>query len=303
MGTGLEGIKLKGFIIFINIFLLLLIAGCNTEEVKEPLDAEHDTGYEMNDTKANSISNNANALDDINLRKKEISKKLLNDYKIYISNFEKLISKKDLSKEEWNDKLYNAVMASDKAEGFLNTYKSFCSTSDINWVKEKYAQIRDGGFDSSTIYFGYADSGLHFIALTSPIVRHHFDYHDAMCKVKGSEEAEAFLFNVSLVSDSNEVFYYAVDLFIEDLIEKKDRIPIEMSISDDEMIASPLKFLDNKELNTVFEKYNRSYTFSKSVKSKTWNTYVFDKQFAFPKINIKSREEKIELVNCSTVHE
>jgi len=124
-----------------------------------------------------------------------------------------------------------------------------------------------------------------------------------MDKVRGIQDESGFLSSIPYASDSGAVSYYALDLYTEDMTGMKNQVLIDVTINNDGKAMYPLKSINDDALNLVFKEYNRMFSFKKVVKNKSWNLYIFDKQFAFPDITINYMGKEIKLSNSSTILE
>ena len=209
--------------------------------------------------------------------KGSIAKKLLFEFKTYANK---------------EPTYYNLVIASDKAIGILGCYKNYLDSKDIAWVFKKYSQIKKS-LDFSTIYFGYSKSGFHFIALAQPQMNHNFDYTDSMNKISGFETETSFLADILYLPES----YYALDVYVEDLLGKRKVIKIGISIEEEGETQIPIVDLKDSDLNALLSKYNRELIYSDSINSRKWKLYLFRKSVGFPTITVTHEGEEIVLSN------
>jgi hypothetical protein len=219
-----------------------------------------------------ALNNSCSAFDKARI---DIAEKLLRDFKVYV---------------EKNPTYLNLVLASDKANGILSVYKVYLKRDDVQWVSRKYEQIQRS-LNFSTVYFGYSRSGLHFIAMAQPQMRHNYDYEEVMNSIRGLEDETVFLSEISFLSER----YYAIDLYVEDLLEKRKVIKIGISINEDGVTQIPIVDLNDANLNTLLSKYNRKLIYSDLININKWKLYLFRESAGFPTITISHEGEEIIL--------
>lgn len=208
----------------------------------------------------------------------EIAEKLLKDFKVYI---------------EKKPTYHNLVLASDKANGILGIYKDFLKQEDIQWVSQKHEQIKRS-LHFSTVYFGYSRSGLYFIALAQPQLSHNYDYEEVMNSIRGLEDETVFLSKIGFLPSNDR--YYALELYVEDLLENKKELSIDVLLTEKEgEVQKPICNPNNPNFNSLLLQFNRSFDGSKIIKSKGWKLFLFRKAIGYPTITIKCNKEEIIL--------
>lgn len=208
----------------------------------------------------------------------DIAEKLLNDFKVYV---------------EKNPTYLNLVLASDKANGILNVYKEFLKYDDIQWVSQKHEQIKRS-LNFSTVYFGYSRSGLHFIALVQPQLSHNYDYKEVTNSIRGLEDETTFLSKIGFLPFKER--YYAFDLYVEDLLENKKEISIDVFLTEKEgEVQKPIFDPNNQHFNSLLLQFNRSFDSSNLIRAKEWKLFLFKKAVGYPMITINYNREEIIL--------
>lgn len=213
--------------------------------------------------------------------KSVVANKLLNDYKSIIN----------LMKTE--PTTYNLIRALDKANGLLGVYRDYLKNEDLVWVQKNYEALKNTLGSFSTIYFGYSKSGLHIIALAQPLMSHNFNYKEVANKIRGDNKETDFLSEIYL-----KPRYYAIDLFVENLLGKPRNLNLDITVSEGDESQKPI--FDEKvkeDIKDILDKYHREYSPSKTISTGEWKLYIFKKDMGWPQIVIRCDNEIVKLVN------
>lgn len=215
-------------------------------------------------------------------KRKEVKDTLLSEFKSYISKI-----------EGGDSSNFNLIMAADRYKGLK---KFSTSSSEAEYINEKYNKINER-IKNSIIYSGYSSGGVHFIAIISPIKKENEAFKDAVNKIRLKEDEYDYLSYIPNSSDGR-VLYLGVDLYAEDLIDKKkeikiDKIFLSNTKGDKQIAPSPSSYFTQ-----LLAKYNRKLNNDNILQNKSWNTFVFDGTLLdSSRIVIEYEKETMELFN------
>lgn len=240
---------------------------------------------------SNGDDNNKKVISDAEIeeRKKRVAQELFEEFKIIVEEIET----KDPDNYDILDEYF--VRASGKAHGILNIYKSYLTDDEGKWVSKKAKEIWNKMGSFSTIYFGYTKSGLQFIVLAPPTMTNNFHYADIMDEIRKNENETSLLFEIGRIrSKPQHNTYYALDVYVKDLLEYREEFKIEISISHDGETYYPTNEV-NDQIDAILSNFERSLDNNNIVKDQQWKLYLFDKDFGWPVIKIKYEGEEIIL--------
>lgn len=136
----------------------------------------------------------------------------------------------------------------------------------------------------SPIYSGISLDDIHFIALSQPTRKESQKYSDVVNKIIGEKNETDFLSGFNNLANSKG--YYALDIYVDDLLCLDRRISIDgIKFTLDGSIDIKNKQMENLSistndisLNNYLKKYNREVNYSKELKNKSWNLFLFKKR-------------------------
>lgn len=194
---------------------------------------------------------------------------------------------------------YYRVMAADRANG-VYTFKDYLSKDKVDYVLSKCDEINEKLSGFVRLFFGYTDSGLHYLGIIYDFTTNSY-YCRPMCdKVRGDTNESEFL---------NEIYssslFRVYDIFTEDLTGKRSTINmdvefINMSDYKPVVVENYYDLLD--EGNLVLKKYGRKLVAegTNEFKNKSWNLYAV-KSIA-DKVYICSYGKKIQLTQYAPTY-
>lgn len=157
----------------------------------------------------------------------------------------------------------------------------------------------------SAIYSGISLDDIHFVALSQPISEESQKYSDVVNKISDKQNEMDFLKGFSNIANSNG--YCALDVYVDDLLCLNRKISLDgikftvdgrINIEYDQMENISINPNDSG-LNSYLKKYNREVNYTKELKNKAWNLFLFKKRESLPYsilINLKTyNKELVEL--------
>ncbi len=229
--------------------------------------------------------------EEIEEKKKQVVQELFENFK----NIVKKIEEED--QDNFGILVDDLVIASGKANG-LNVYRSYLTADERKWILKKSREIRDKMGSFSTVYFGYTKSGLEFIVLATPTMTNNFYYANVMNQIR-KDENEAYLLDDigGIWSEPRFTTFYALDVYVKDLLEYRKEFEIEMSIFYDGEIHYPINDIEDNQIDAILTEYNRSLEDTNIIKDQQWKLYLFGEDLGWPVIKIKYEGEEIILEN------
>ena len=226
---------------------------------------------------------------EIEERKKQVAQDFFEEFKNIVAEIEKV----DQDNYEILDDYF--VRASGKAQS-LKVYQSYLTVDERKWMLEKGREIRNQMGSFSTIYYGYTKSGLQFIVLATPTMTNNFYYSDIMDKIRKDENEANLLFEIGGIwSKPRHSRYYALDVYVKDLLEYRKEFKIALSISFDGETYYPDNTLENSQIDATLSYYGRSLDDTDIIKDQEWKLYLFEEMISWPVIKIKYEGEEVIL--------
>lgn len=187
---------------------------------------------------------------------------------------------------------YDYVMASDRANG-LRVLSLEDGTQDELIKQDELKQY----LTESPILNGYTSKGIHFVAVVQPVrISVINQYKDAIHTVRGDNQEIELFETLDSFSYKSETGYFAIDIFVEDLLGDTQQHSINVSIMDDTSEYFPLeKPYFEGELDYLVTRYNREIPFNKNVIDGSWQLFLFETAMNQPKVFVEYDGERIEL--------
>jgi hypothetical protein len=195
---------------------------------------------------------------------------------------------------------------SDKGYALTKKFNNYLSKEEKQYVKSQMRKIysyRIGSF--WTINSGYSKTGIHFIAISTP----SFDdssgsYFEKLADKLRGKDGELELIAGDSIYKRNNLAYYYVDLYTEDLTKPKgdsSKYKIDIESIDDSVERKTNKPIYGYKRNraSICKQNNRKYYYDKNVVNNTWRLYFYDGGPSYPIVRIKYKGEIINLVNIS----
>ncbi len=226
---------------------------------------------------------------EIEERKKHVAQELFKDFENIVKKIE------EENQENFKLLVEDLVIASGKANG-LNVYKSYLTDEERKWFSEKARKVWDRMGSFSTVYFGYTKSGLEFIVLVTPTMTNNFDYANVVNTIREDENETNMLFEIGSIRVGSGIScYYALDVYVKDLLEYREEFKIEISVSNDGEVYHPIRGIKNDQIDAILSEYERSIDETDIIKDQQWKLYLFDEDLGWPLIKIKYEGEEIIL--------
>jgi hypothetical protein len=134
------------------------------------------------------------------------------------------------------------------------------------------------------------------VSVVQPIGDEYKDFYEVMNEIRGSNDEVEFLQGL------NDLGYYAVDIYVEDMLELDRRIPcngIKLYNTDatntTEIFDNISKMPEDDQLQDYLNKFNRQANFSNELQNKEWNLFLFamrDMQPSIISVYIRTYETK-----------
>ena len=285
--------------LIICIVIIIMTSACSKINDNEtvPNDSNADLKEETN-SKKNNLQDTI-----IESKKSQVAVELMKDFKKYFSEAESYIERKNseniVDKYEkdkiFRSSLHSLVLASEKLNAILGPYSKYFDDSKLSWVYDKKEIIDRNMGSFSTIYTGYSKSGIKFIALASPTMTGNFDYNSVVHSIRKDKNEPQFL--SAVITHSHKTNYYAIDLYMEDLIGEREHCQIELLLYDDNVIQRPIKEVKDEELKRLLLDHSRKYSKNNIIKNKEWKLFLFENKVSWPEIRIIHEGEEIILKN------
>lgn len=261
-------------ILFISVFSL---NGCHTIP-RKPANIENTKIQESHYNSVQTEVNETQAESTDDLWKYEVAERLYDELCYFYDNMEehKII---DIAKTSHkfvnrNKVGYNCVMAIDRGCGISQVYYKYLSDEKLDDVRRKMLDL-DYVDNFSGLHFGYAENGMHFIAIDAENWEYGKVDDTAKNKIRNSDYEMVFLYEFSKNSD-----VFLVDVFAEDLSGKKETISMNINY----VLWNQPYIPDLYGINSVSsgadvtEKYNRNIVnTNEPVKINSWNLYATKK--------------------------
>lgn len=116
-------------------------------------------------------------------------------------------------------------------------------------------------------------------AIVQPIGDEYKEFYNLMNETRNQQNEVEFLKGL------NELGYYAVDIYVDDLLLSDREIPCngikiyeDYSIDLEEKFYNLMEMPNDDALMEYLKKYNRNVNFSKNLNNKEWNLFIFNKR-------------------------
>jgi hypothetical protein len=211
--------------------------------------------------------------------------------KKYLSELQ--IECEEIKKEEIKD--FNKILdAVDKTIALKQIFNNYLEENDKLYIKEKVNFLHDFMGSFSTIYFGYSKDGIRFVAIAQATMSHNYDFSDLVNKISNSSQEADFINHLAFIEPKG---YYAIDIYTEDLFNKRKNIEIDLSVKDNkDIFQSPLTEIKDDGFDNYLKKYNREMCKTKDIELNKWNLFVFNERIGWPLIKINYNGEEIILM-------
>lgn len=189
---------------------------------------------------------------------------------------------------------YDYVMASDRANGLmLLSLEDSIQDEQLTLKQEELKQE----LIESPILNGYTSKGIHFVAIVQPVTISVTDlYKDAIHTVRGDNQEIELFDTLDSFSYKSETGYFAIDLFVEDLLGNSKQHSLNVTIQDDNSEYFPLESpYYEGELDYLVSTYHRAAPFNKNVMDRDWQLFLFETSMNQPKVIVDYDGELIEL--------
>jgi hypothetical protein len=142
--------------------------------------------------------------------------------------------------------------------------------------------------DYYPIYSSVSLDYINFIAILQPISEESIEYKVLVNEISGDESEWDFLKGLNEFTESKG--YYAIDLYVEDMIAS-DRLlnfkGIRLNDSDSLVIEAPreniTECLNDSKLNDYLQMNQRQVNYGSELKNKEWNLFLFEKRDVQPR--------------------
>ncbi len=192
--------------------------------------------------------------------KRTISEKLFTEYKEYVDELDNKYS------------LYNEVMACGKLIGLQGIYRPYLTDEEIKFIESNV--ITNSNTENGSIYFGYLESGLFIIGLISPKEAEYIKYAPVINQIRNDDNEDILLWTLDKIPDYED--YLTIDVYIEDLSNKRDFLKYEVDLFDRyNLKQQQIYILDSDEIIATFGDYNRVISNEKNLLNE-WKIHIFE---------------------------
>ncbi|MCT4686973.1 hypothetical protein [Vallitalea sp.] len=194
------------------------------------------------------------------------------------------------SKAEKTPTHENIIKAHIIGKVFDNLY---IEESDRKSIDDKRIFLQDNISSFSVIYSGFSSDNIQFIAIIQPQMSNNFDFTDLVNNITGVNNEMDILSNIMTIEPD---YFYAIDLYSEDLLDSKDKIKIDnLQLKFDNEYESFIN-RDTKEINAYLDEYGRKMKTDLSLNNKSWNLFLFKNNYLDPdEIIIQVNGEVVKL--------
>lgn len=205
--------------------------------------------------------------------------------------------------KETGDKYLDMIMNEIGEDNFTNqaiaaiNYKAFLSFEMDESLRKEYedklkrTSVQD---DNCSIYSAVSKDGVHFIAVAYPR-RDSDSYESAINTITGNENEYEFFKSFIEPPGIADPIYYAVDLYVEDLLGDKQNFEVELWEPSVGATAYPVEHPElDGNVEKILKKYNRAVP-SSTIRNKEWNLFLFQSYAADPVFMLRYDKEVIEL--------
>lgn len=219
---------------------------------------------------------------------KTIKSRLLEDYKTYKNNL-----------QTNKPTVLNQVLASDRARGLLKLDERGVIRLTDEELKDLYdcATQLEKELEDSIVYSGYSSSGLHFLAILSPVFTENEAFNEAVVQLTGDPNEMNFLTQVTEQSDERTL-QVGMELLISDLDGSRDKLDVEnIQIANSDGTQS-VTITSDQEVESLISKFNKIPLKGSHIQIGEWHASVFDGTLIIdPVITVHLKDESITLEN------
>ena len=280
---------MKKLLSLIFIFYILALTGCGTSPKAEGKVSENKSNNEIIQTENTATDESLQSEDDTqedDSWKYEVAQRLYDEFCYFYDNMEEHeIIQKAMNTHKYvnrNAVGYNCVMAKDRSCGIFQVYYKYLSDEQLEDVNNKMFDLDYVDY-FSRVQFGYSRSGLHFIAIYPWETEYGTAKKEAINEIRNLDDEFDFM--------SEFTDCCPVDLYVEDLSNRVNKININISFGNNNPI--------NNTLNSsaeILKKYDRNYICNGNINIKTWNLYMFEKSES-DDIVITTERETVKLLS------
>lgn len=183
-----------------------------------------------------------------------------------IAEFKEAVSKAEQNMS--NENLVKAFIIGKVLE------KLYIEQTDRKWIEEKkkFLEYRLGSF--SLIYTGISPDYEQFTALIQPQMTNSYDFTEAVNSVANDDDEMDMLDDISYIEPEG---YFAIDLYVEDLLDTQETIQIDNLRLDFDDGNTVYMDEDIEEVDRYLKDYDRKMKKDLTLDNKSWNLYIFKK--------------------------
>lgn len=201
------------------------------------------------------------------------------------------------------DRYLDMIMNDEEGDGFTNhvmaeinyrAYLSFELTDSLRAEYEDKLQRTKVNDDNCSIFSGISKNGVMFIAIAYP--QQDSESYEKTINTISENENEFQLFNSFLEPPGlRDRIYYAVDLYVEDLVGDKKEFKVELWEPSVGAVDYPVKHSESDvNVSNILKKFNRANP-TNIIQNKKWNLFLFNSYPIRPSFMLRYDDEDIEL--------
>ena len=234
-----------------------------------------------------NISDSANqntADNNLRIYNRDEIEKILDNKEKSIMSIIKIEYKESMYRLEEELTCYNKVIAAINYNIGGFHYYLYKDNNEPIWSTETpraYEYIKNRP-EFPMVYSGISNDYIKVIVILQPIYEEHSQYKEVVNDMRGNEKEYEFINGLRSIMGSKG--YYAVDIYVEDLLELNRELSFDrIVLLDDwedynvEEKRNLSKNQNDAELEKYLKHYQREVNYSNSLNNKEWNLFLFQK--------------------------